>query len=53
MERERNPMNPLDWLLTLLLLYSLIRAALNGFFRMAFLPCPLNALTLSLRLPIL
>ena len=29
-------LNPLDWLLTLLLLYSLIRAALNGFFREAF-----------------
>lgn len=29
-------MNPLDWLLTLLLLYSAVRAAMNGFFREAF-----------------
>ncbi len=29
-------MNPLDWLLTALLVYSAIRAALNGFFREAF-----------------
>ena len=29
-------MNPLDWLLTLLLLYSTVRAAMNGFFREAF-----------------
>ena len=29
-------MNPLDWLLTALLLYSVVRAALNGFFRSAF-----------------
>ena len=29
-------MNPLDWLLTALLLYSAVRAALNGFFRAAF-----------------
>lgn len=30
------PMNPLDWLLTLLLLYSTVRAAFKGFFREAF-----------------
>ncbi len=29
-------LNPLDWLLTVLLLYSMVRAALNGFFRAAF-----------------
>ena len=29
-------MNPLDWLILALLLYSAIRAALNGFFREAF-----------------
>ena len=29
-------MNPLDWLLGLLLLYSIIRAAIRGFFREAF-----------------
>jgi membrane protein required for colicin V production len=31
-----NPLNPLDWLLVALLLYSAIRAAINGFFREAF-----------------
>ena len=30
------PFNPLDWLLLALLLYSAVRAALNGFFREAF-----------------
>ena len=29
-------LNPLDWLLSCLLLYSAVRAALNGFFREAF-----------------
>lgn len=29
-------MNPLDWLLLALLLYSAVRAAMNGFFREAF-----------------
>lgn len=29
-------MNPLDWLLAILLVYSVMRAALNGFFREAF-----------------
>ena len=29
-------MNPLDWLLTALLVYSAVRAAINGFFREAF-----------------
>ena len=29
-------MNPLDWLLAILLIYSVVRAALQGFFREAF-----------------
>ncbi len=29
-------MNPLDWLITALLVYSAVRAAMNGFFREAF-----------------
>ncbi len=29
-------LNPLDWLLAALLVYSVVRAALNGFFRAAF-----------------
>jgi membrane protein required for colicin V production len=30
------PMNPLDWLLGILLVYSIVRAAMQGFFREAF-----------------
>jgi membrane protein required for colicin V production len=31
-----NALNPLDWLLTIVLVYSIVRAVLRGFFREAF-----------------
>ena len=36
LEAEHTSMNPLDWLLGILLAYSIVRAAIRGFFREAF-----------------